>query len=365
MTRTEASGAAFYSFGQNKQKKWRDGPKPKCDHCGKIGHIKSKCFEIIGYPENWDTRRTQRFSTNSGGQSNSHCARGEEAQKEESEEKVTQGHALHGAHVKKGSGHHELMAGNEIKQEWVLDSGASHHMTPLLSLLEGVSNLDKPFHITVPTGDVVLVEKAGAINLDGNITLHDVLFVPKFSCNLISVHKLTKALNCTVTYHSDHCVIQDQAMRRKIGLGDMHDGIYVLRQSSQGSTLAVKKKDATVLWHARMGHPSSQVLQYLSQLLDFSFDLNEVHCCDICHRSKQCRLPFALSNNKAENHFHLIHCDLWGRYHTTSHNGCHYFFTIVDDFTHGTWVYLMKDKKETTGILQNFLNGKDAIQYKS
>lgn len=45
-----------------------------------------------------------------------------------------------------------------------------------------------------------------------------------------------------------------------------------------------------------------------------------------------------------------------GKYHTSSHNGSHFFLTIVDDYTRGTWVYLMKDKTETSEILIDFHN---------
>ncbi|GAU42075.1 hypothetical protein TSUD_326530 [Trifolium subterraneum] len=39
-------GTTFHSYSGNKQK--RDGFRQKCDHCGKDGHIKAGCFEIIG-----------------------------------------------------------------------------------------------------------------------------------------------------------------------------------------------------------------------------------------------------------------------------------------------------------------------------
>nr|KYP76408.1 hypothetical protein KK1_020650 [Cajanus cajan] len=37
--------------------KGRDGPRPKCDHYGKIRHEKAKCFEPIDYPPNWESRK--------------------------------------------------------------------------------------------------------------------------------------------------------------------------------------------------------------------------------------------------------------------------------------------------------------------
>lgn len=30
----------------------------RCNHCQKIGHDRSQCYEIIGYPPTWNTRRS-------------------------------------------------------------------------------------------------------------------------------------------------------------------------------------------------------------------------------------------------------------------------------------------------------------------
>lgn len=49
-------GTTFHSSWRSKQK-GRDGARPKCEHCGKIGHTKAKYFEIMGYPSHWDTRK--------------------------------------------------------------------------------------------------------------------------------------------------------------------------------------------------------------------------------------------------------------------------------------------------------------------
>ena len=52
------------TFGHNS---WRcilsngkNFPTFKCTHCNKTGHTKSRCFEIMGYPDWWDHNRDQR-----------------------------------------------------------------------------------------------------------------------------------------------------------------------------------------------------------------------------------------------------------------------------------------------------------------
>lgn len=148
------SGSAFYSFSRQKR---RDGQRPWCDHCGKLGHIKSKCFELIGYPAHWDTKKSQRGPNKNGGQPAAHLATKEEGQRKEDAKEIASEHEFHGTRGKGSIASHDPMAGNyEI---WVLDSGASHHMTPLFSLLAEVRSIQKPFHIIVPTRNAVVVKK--------------------------------------------------------------------------------------------------------------------------------------------------------------------------------------------------------------
>jgi hypothetical protein len=277
----------------------------------------------------------------------------DEEQKSENAEKANKALALHGMHIQ--SSPHSSMAGN-VEILWILDSGASHHMTPLIHILRNIKKLEKPFHITVPTGNSVLVDKMGDISLDENIKLVNVLHVPDFSCNLISIHKLTFDLNCLVTYQSNSCVIQDQASKRMIGSGNLHEGVYVFKKEIHGAAFATTQRDNTFLWHSRMGHPSDQALRHISQLVNCKFNFNNIACCDICHRSKQCRLSFIQSINKAKKPFDLIHCDLWGKYNAPAHDGSQFFLTIVDDYSRGTWVYLMKHKNQTATMLVNFYN---------
>ena len=56
----------------------------------------------------------------------------------------------------------------------------------------------------------------------------------------------------------------------------------------------------------------------------------------------------------SQNAFDLIHCDVWGPFAHSTHNGFRYFLTIVDDVTRSTWIYLMKTKSDTRPLLISF-----------
>ena len=78
--------------------------------------------------------------------------------------------------------------------------------------------------------------------------------------------------------------------------------------------------------------------------------------CDVCFHAHQHRTSFPKSNSRASNIFELILCDLWGPYQTKSSCGASYFVTIVDDFSHDVWTYLLYNNKlEVETMLVQFV----------
>jgi len=73
---------------------------------------------------------------------------------------------------------------------WILDSGATNYMTPHKQFLHNLKPLPKPFLITLPNGYKVKVVSTGSLHLRADIMLHNVLLVPSFQFNLISVYQL-------------------------------------------------------------------------------------------------------------------------------------------------------------------------------
>ncbi|XP_074284145.1 uncharacterized protein LOC141608700 [Silene latifolia] len=158
---------------------------------------------------------------------------------------------------------------------------------------------------------------------------------------------------CRKLYCS-HC--EDRSLRKMIGVGELRDGLFIL-SSADGTDAAVHTLATTgsfELWHRRLGHPGGNVVQFLP--LAHSFSVNKNLVCDVCHRAKQTRASFNLSENIASDIFSLIHCDLWGPYRTPSTCGAKYFLTIVDDCSRSVWVYLLLAKTEVTSVFIQFLS---------
>ena len=237
---------------------------------------------------------------------------------------------------------------------WVLDSRASHHMTFNGCVFESLHNLSKPISIVLPDGRIILAEKAGDVNLGAGWKLREVLHTPTFKENLISVRQLARDKNCIIIYGVDFCMIQDLTPKKLIGTAEAENGMYYLKPSARGTVFAATHTKEAILWHQRLGHPSFISLSSLLVSCGFHLNKEQLGCCDVCHRVKQTRNPFTISTNKAERPFSLIHCDLWGRYHTPSIGGCHYFLCIVDHFSRAIWVFLLKDKTETYNRLVDF-----------
>jgi len=63
-----------------------------------------------------------------------------------------------------------------------------------------------------------------------------------------------------------------------------------------------------------------------------------------------------ISANRALKPFDLIHMDLWGPFSQSSVHGHKYFLTIVDDFSHYTWIVLLKTKGDVHIHVQNFVS---------
>jgi len=111
---------------------------------------------------------------------------------------------------------------------WILDTGATDHMTPSNSKLHTCKLTQERSHIKLPNGNTASIAAIGNIRLAHDLVLNDTLLVPKFKFNLLSVSKLTRDNNCVAIFYPQVCLIQDCATKTLKAIGKEAGGLYHL-----------------------------------------------------------------------------------------------------------------------------------------
>nr|GFA22184.1 ribonuclease H-like domain-containing protein [Tanacetum cinerariifolium] len=107
------------------------------------------------------------------------------------------------------------------------------------------------------------------------------------------------------------------------------------------------------VWHNRLDQPANHVSNLLKGSLNLS-SIDQNSPCEVCHKAKQTRKSFPLSEHKSTCFGELIHLDVWRPYNVVSRKGFRYFLTVVDDFSKAVWVYLLKTKDEVFDMFVSF-----------
>ncbi|GKF44972.1 putative RNA-directed DNA polymerase [Tanacetum coccineum] len=175
----------------------RSSSKPvgNCTNCGKDGHNRDGCFELIGYLDWWPGKGKQDKAKLSAA-----CV--------EAEKSLIAG--LSDFQYQQFLKFFRNKEGNIDKEgKWIFDSGTTEHITHNDSLLKNKRKRGYEQPVTIPNGEAVPVEGRGECALPSGAIIKDVLRVPKFKCNLLSVSRLSKELQCAVTFFLEFCIMQD------------------------------------------------------------------------------------------------------------------------------------------------------------
>ena len=371
-TAYQEKGKRELSKYSSKENQWKENKDNLwCTYCKKPRHTKEKCWKLNGKPPS-------REWGNHEGQQRSQAHMAEQSKAEENPaiggfngEEIEKLRSLLGS-LEKPSGACSLAlsgefsfpfcltASNKISNNfWIIDSGATDHMTPTSQLFHTYTPCPSSRKIAVANGSLTTVAGFGDIHITPTLILKDVLHVPKLSASLVSIQKLTHDLKCYVVFFPSYCVFQDQVSRRRIGLAKERNGLYHLEPSQKIrshlplSFLSSSNKDTIWLYHLRLGHPSFRVLKVMFPKLFQGLDISEFHC-DICELAKHTRVSFPISNKRSSHPFHLIHSDIWGPSTIPNISGARWFVSLIDDCTRVTWIFLLKQKSDVSTIIPNF-----------
>lgn len=236
-----------------------------------------------------------------------------------------------------------------LSGDWVLDSGATAHMTPSADVLTDYVPSDG--FVRVADGRELSVHGTGSVQLacraaDGRKLCVDivVLHVPDVVCNLLSVSDLV-----------------DDGYEFKLGqapqlsYADRHvpltvvSGLWLLR-SLPNATCSI----ALSLLHRRYGHADQSMCARLEQCVTGVELSDKTVCeCETCIVTKMRRPSFP--KQSYTDRTGTYGCDLVGPFRVVSADGYRYMIVFVGHRARLLIVYGLRNKTETADALRQFL----------
>ena len=143
---------------------------------------------------------------------------------------------------------------------WLIDSGVSSHMTKEKHVLTNFQEFEEPENVALGDGRVVKALGSGRVHMNMLIpgieakkaVLYDVLYVPKLTCNQLSVRAAVAKGNAVEFCPNDCCTWDENGKLR--GKGSLADKLYQLDCQVVTTGYASVASSRSDLWHQRLGH---------------------------------------------------------------------------------------------------------------
>uniref|UniRef100_M1DNA9 CCHC-type domain-containing protein n=1 Tax=Solanum tuberosum TaxID=4113 RepID=M1DNA9_SOLTU len=292
-----------------RSRKTKYNPNVTCTYCGKTGHVHDNCYRLIGYPDDFEftkTRETQGTmkanavtteekseafqNTQEDTAYNNYSQYMSKEQYTNLVQQVTKdvlkehrttpttgfnGNAIAGTILRNSSSCLSVI--NSCT--WIIDSGASEHMCFDPNSFLSLTPLPVPLTLTLPNSFRIIVTHTGSVSVLPNLTLKNVLYVPVFKHNLISVHRLSSQIKYDVLFTPSGCVLQDPLMKSIQAFGEVNEGLYLLKSSNIRSQF-VSNANVVSIPQGNSSIPSSGSVP-------FSFSANVVPSVALWHVSNK------------------------------------------------------------------------------
>ena len=245
---------------------------------------------------------------------------------------------------------------------WLLDSGATHHLTSDLNNLA----LHQPYaggdEVAIADGTGLKITHIGSASLPAaskTLKLQDILCVPSVNKNLISVYRLCNANQVSVEFFPASFQVKDLSTGVQLLQGRTKDDLYEwpvsLTQPKASYVSYPDTKTSFAQWHQRLAHPSSSILKAVVSHFSLPCFKNStfVSPCNDCLLNKTQQLPFHQSTIVSTHPLEYIFTDVW-QSPILSPQNYRYYLVLVDHFTRYTWLFPLTKKSDVKTIFETF-----------
>uniref|UniRef100_A0ACD5V2D5 Uncharacterized protein n=1 Tax=Avena sativa TaxID=4498 RepID=A0ACD5V2D5_AVESA len=300
-------------------------------NCKRNGHTKDTCFELHGFPSWWDKGRSRsggvqaaikRQANHITSVQDSPVVDARALEEFNSKSRLSEGTSSSQgpskaessvlATTSQGKECHQAYTTTSQSKPWIIDTGATNHMTEASELFSTYTPCSGKDKVRVADGSMAPIVGRGSIRCTKTLSLSPVLHVPKFPVNLLSVSSLNKSRNCRSWFDPTCCAFQELGTGRLLGTGTEHNGLYYLDDGSDEVVLTscFSSSQELLLHHRRLGHLSFAVLPRLYPTL-FKSCPKELLVCDACEMAKHTRGTYPGVGLKSSKPFEIIHSDVW------------------------------------------------------
>ena len=327
----------------------------ECYYCHKKGHLKKDCRSF----KREQSKNKEKDKSDEGSSGSKGKAKVEEINMVESSmdaHEYKPGHTDILVFTSEIAPEALLAQDDMYVQNWIIDSGASFHVTPhrewfsSYAVTHGTVKLGDSYKLDIQgIGDVKLAMSNGM-----EFVLHNVRHVPQITKSLISAGQLDDLGYTTVLGNGSWLIKQQNLV---IMRGRKHGTLYSMFVSHVNKdSIYIAELPSTGLWHGRLGHMSQKGMKQLCRLGYLPvLEYDDFPFCEHCIYGKHTRSTSPPLKRSPVDQLELVHSDVCGPMPHKSLGGNLYFVTFIDDSTRKVWIYLLKKKDEVFAALQKFL----------
>jgi hypothetical protein len=181
-------------------------------------------------------------------------------------------------------------------QKWLADSGVNAHIAANAANIHETQPFEGVNMEGVGNGAGLNIKQFGSFVVQSpslncpQLLLKDILHCPYASTNLISINKFCIDKNCWFALTGSNFIVKENLTGSVLLQGPNENGLYPipLHQKSlnkwKGFEAYIGVKTTHLVWHQRLGHPSTSVVQHLlkNQQLPFTGSLDKTRVCEAC-----------------------------------------------------------------------------------